>query len=95
MLILTEAAGDLLTKILDDKDCQDDLAVRFICQDSEVFLALDNEKQGDATFEHKGRTILLLDQTASEHLGAKTLDVKKTKKGINKLIFHEKETDSA
>ena len=93
MLTLTEGAGDLLTKILDDRNCRDDIAVRFVCQDTEVSLALDNKKQGDSTFEHKGRTVLLLDQNAAKYLDAKILGIKKTNKGVNKLIFNEQETD--
>jgi Fe-S cluster assembly iron-binding protein IscA len=94
MLTLTEAAGDLLTKILDDRNCQDEISVRFVCQDTEVSLALDNEKQGDSTFEHQGRTVLLLDPNAADYLGTKILGVKKTKKGVNKLIFNKQEPDS-
>ena len=36
---------------------------------------LDTERPGDAVFKHDERTVLLLDEQASESLGAQTLSV--------------------
>ena len=81
MLTLTEAAGAHLADILADRECPDDIAVRFVCAESGHSLVLDNKKAGDSTLEHEGRTVLLLDQTAAELLDNETLDVKQTDRG--------------
>ena len=81
MLTLTEAAGAHLAEILDDRDCPPGVAVRFVCQDTEVSLALDNEKPGDSKLEHEGRTVVLLDENAAEFLDGETVDVKRTDAG--------------
>jgi len=81
MLTLTEAAGAHLADILADKECPDDVAVRFVCAESGNSLMLDSKKADDSAFEHEGRTVLLLDQSAVEVLGDETLDFKQTDAG--------------
>jgi Fe-S cluster assembly iron-binding protein IscA len=81
MLTLTQAAGAHLADILAERDCADDIAVRLVCAESRRSLALDGKKTGDATFEHKGRTVLLIDEKAGQLLDGRTVDVKKTDTG--------------
>ena len=86
MLTLTEAAGAHLVEILADKNCPDDTAVRVVCKESRVSLVLDNEKPGDSTLEHEGRTVLLLDHQAAEHLGDETVNVEPTEAGVRLFL---------
>lgn len=81
MLTLTDAAGGYLTKVLDEAQVPGDTAVRLVAAPEGLTAALDNEKPGDATFAHEGRTVLLLDQLASQVLDERTLDVQKTPEG--------------
>ncbi|UCG12118.1 MAG: hypothetical protein JSU72_16680 [Deltaproteobacteria bacterium] len=93
MLTLTEAAGAHLTEILDDRDCPDGVAIRFLCQESAVSLVLDNEKPGDSTFEHQGRTVLRLDPDSAKLLDNETVDFKQNDTG-GQLYLSRKYTGS-
>jgi hypothetical protein len=75
MLAVTDAAGAYLAQLLSDHDLSEDVAVRFIVEEQGLSLRQDNERPGDTTFEHEGRTVLLLDEQVSELLSADTLDI--------------------
>lgn len=86
MLTMTEAAGSHLAEILDKRDCADNVAVRIVCRNSRLSLSLDSLKPGDSTFEHEGRTVLLIAPEAVEKLRGETVDVRQTKAG--KKLYH-------
>lgn len=86
MLTLTDAAGAHLAVILADKECADDIAVRLVCRKTRKSLVLDNSKDGDSTFKHEGRTVLLLSQKVVDLLDGKTIDVRQTNTG-GRLCF--------
>lgn len=81
MITLTDAAADHLAEILNRSDVPDHVAVRFVCQDSEISLSLDNQKSDDETFEHNGKMVLLLDPHATEYLDGATVDTEQTDDG--------------
>jgi hypothetical protein len=81
MLTVTESAGVYLTEVLVQANAGEDTAVRFVAQDSKLAPYLDNERPGDATFDHDGRTVLLLDEGIAQTLVNSTLDVKETDTG--------------
>lgn len=81
MLTLTEAAGAYLSRILDDRECPEGVAVRFAYRDTEVSVSLDNEKPGDSKIEHQGRTVLLMDQNTADLLDGQTVDCEQTDTG--------------
>ena len=93
MMTLTETAGDHLTEILNNSDVPEGVAVRFVCRESEISLSLDNQKPGDETFEHQGKTVLLLDQHAAEYLDGTTVDAEQTGTG-GKLFLSRKNKGS-
>ena len=43
---------------------------------------LDSSRFGDETFEHDGKTVLMIDGKTSKLLSEKTLDVEQTEKGL-------------
>jgi len=94
VLTLAESAGAHLADILADKECTDDVAVRFVCAEPGHSLVLDSQKAGDSTLKHEGRTVLLLDQTAVELLDGEMLDVEQTGTGV-KLFLARKGAESA
>jgi hypothetical protein len=55
---------------------------------------LDKHQAGDATFEHEGRTVLLIGPDAAEQLAGETVDVRQTKAG-KKLCHGKKGRTSA
>ncbi len=81
MLTLTEAAGDQLTKILDDSNAPQEMAVRLVAGEKGLAMAADQPKPEDTTFDHNGRTVLVLDEQVAQVLDARTLDVEETDEG--------------
>jgi hypothetical protein len=77
MLTLTEGAVRVLEDVL-DRDEVGDRAVRIVAGRNGWFLRLDCEDPDDYTFEHEGRTILLLAPSVAAVLEEKTLDVQGT-----------------
>ncbi len=75
MFTVTEAASARLAEILVQKEFPDDVAVRLVHDGGEIRLESDNEQPGDTTFQHGGRTVLVLDAQVSELLEGETLDV--------------------
>lgn len=76
MLTVTESAGTHLANLLTTSDAPDDAAVRIAHDDRQGWsLLLDNVEPGDQTYEHEGRTVLLIDERAAALLGDVTLDV--------------------
>jgi len=75
MLTVTEVASARLAQMLEDQGVSEEVAVRFVIEGQGVALRQDTERPGDATFQHDGRTILLLDAEVSELLTETTLDL--------------------
>ncbi len=75
MLTLTEAAGARLAQILDEERLPVEVAFRFVKEEDGIAMRPDTARPGDATFEHEGRTVLLLDEQVSGLLAAETLVV--------------------
>jgi len=74
MLTVTEAASACLAEILKREEVPEGAAVRFVHEEGGLRLQSDDERPGDTTFQHEGRTVLLLDEQVSELLADETLD---------------------
>ena len=81
MLNITEATGGYLSKVLDEANAAPDTAVRLVVEGKGLSAGLDTERPGDASIEHEGRKVLLLDEQASQVLADRTLDVQTTVDG--------------
>ncbi|MHC4414277.1 MAG: hypothetical protein ACYS0G_03230 [Planctomycetota bacterium] len=81
MLTLTDTAGAFLVDLLGEAEAPQEVAVRFVVETEGVSLRLDNERPGDESFSHDGRTVLLLDEEMSTMLTEKTLDVQESQEG--------------
>ena len=79
VLTVTEAASAHLARMIKRQDGQEGMVVRFVCEGQGIKLRQDSERTGDTTFQHAGRTVLLLDAQVSELLAEDTLDLKGTK----------------
>jgi hypothetical protein len=88
MLTVTEAAGVYLTQILDQANAANDTAVRFVAEENTLTPYLDNARPGDATFDHDGRTVLVLDEGISQALTNKTLDVEDAATGPQLVLVN-------
>ena len=79
MLVVTEAARAHLAQMLGQEGVPEAAAVRLVREADGVTLQSDAERQGDQTFEHGGRTVLVLDAQISELLSESTLDIEESK----------------
>ena len=81
MLSVTESASAHLAQMLTDVEAPDDVAIRFVLEGRGLTMGLDKERPEDATIDHMGKTVLLLDNNISELLADKTLDVEESDEG--------------
>lgn len=93
MLTITEGARAHLNEIIIAEECPDDIAVRLVLEDDGIMMALDRQQTDDTTFQHEGRTVLLLDQQLGELLGEEMLDVEDTAEGQCLMFVREEEDD--
>ena len=81
MLTLTDAAGGYLCEVLDKSNAPNEAAVRLSVGQNGLSAAIDAQRPGDATYDHEGRKVLLLDERASKALSERTLDLQQTPEG--------------
>jgi len=79
MLTVTDAAGEHLVRML--TVASEGTAIRLVASGKDLKVQLDSAKPGDATFDHKGARVLVLDEQAAGLLAGKTLDVTETNEG--------------
>ena len=87
MFTITYVAGDYLTELLDDANASEETAVRFVIEDNTLTPKLDTARLGDATFDHEGRTVLVLDTSVVQAVGDSTLDVHATDAGPQLVLL--------
>ncbi len=88
MLTITETAGRYLCAVLDRAHASPETGIRLLLEGNALTPSLDMPHEGDATFEHDGRKVLVLDTQASEFLDDSTLDVQTTGEGPRLVILH-------
>ena len=79
MLNVTDAATAYLSELLSTAEAPEDVAVRFVYEskgESKGFqMRTDSEQPGDTTFEHEGRTVLIMEEQIADLLVDRTLDI--------------------
>ena len=80
-MVITEAAGQHLVELLDRSGADEHLAVRLVVEDDDWDMCLDRASPDDETFDHAGRTVLLLDPQLAILLEDVTLEVRDTTRG--------------
>jgi hypothetical protein len=81
MFTMTETAGEYLTTVLDDANAAEETAIRLVLDGNTLTPKLDNARPGDATFDHEGRMVLMLDAQLTQVLAESMLDVRPTEEG--------------
>jgi hypothetical protein len=81
MLNVTPAALERLFRKLTHKKAAGDVALRFHQAEGRWKLQTDRARPDDATFAHRGRSVLLLDKAAARAMTTMTLDVRPTDSG--------------
>ena len=64
----------VLAELLEQEGVRTEATVRLVREGDAVTLQSDAERPGDETFQHSGRTVLVLDAQISELLSESTLD---------------------
>ena len=81
MRIVTEAACSLAAELLDNAQAADDVAVRVFFEGDDLAMQLDHSLEGDSSFDHNGRVVLILAEDVMAEIGSQTLDIKETADG--------------
>jgi hypothetical protein len=75
MLAVTEDALARLAKMLEQEGVPKDAVVRLLHEPDGIAMVGDAERPDDKTFQHDGRTVLVLDAQTAETLSGSTLEV--------------------
>jgi Fe-S cluster assembly iron-binding protein IscA len=80
-VILTEQALEHLAAALDRAAAGASDAIRLVAGRGGWAMRLDQPGPEDETFDHEGRTVLIVDTRVAEYLEDRTLDVRDTEAG--------------
>ena len=81
MLIVTEAACSLAAELLNNADVSGDVAVRVFFEGDDLAMQMDHPLEGDSSFDHNGRVVLILAEDVMAQIGSQTLDIEETDDG--------------
>ena len=70
-----------LAQALVDSRAPAEMVLRVLCEGEAIDIKVDNERPDDATIEHEGKTLLVLDEDTVVALSSKTLDIEETSEG--------------
>ena len=88
MLAMTPAAAKHLFTVLERSSTPEATAIRIEIEGDTLTSRLDVARPGDATFDHDGRKVLVLDQHVSQLLDGSTLDLQPTPEGDKLVLVH-------
>ena len=86
MFVMTESAGEFLCAVLDRAQAPEEAALRLELEGGSLISKLDKPRPGDATFDHDGRRVLVMDERVSQLLESSTLELQPTPEG-EKLVL--------
>ena len=81
MLTVTDDAKVHLANLLEHNEVPDGTAVRLVVAEQGLAMTTDSPGDQDATFDHDGRTVLVMENEIAEQLDGRTLDVEQTDDG--------------
>ncbi|HUG78039.1 MAG TPA: hypothetical protein VML57_11185 [Burkholderiales bacterium] len=88
MLMMTPAAGGYLCDVLERAQAPQETAIRLEIEGNTLKSKLDQARPGDATYDHEGRPVLLLDDRVAQLLEGSTLDLEPTSQGGALILLH-------
>jgi hypothetical protein len=86
MLSVTNEASKVLQEMISDADVPDGGALRLVQRDTGLGFAIDQPRENDHTFAHKGTVVLVVAEDIGEALGDKTLRVQQAEQGVALVI---------
>lgn len=81
MLNVTDEAKVFLKGLIDQNNVPEDATIRLTASPQGLGLAPDTPNEGDATFEHEGRTVLAVAEPIATQLDGKSISVNQTAQG--------------
>lgn len=81
MFVMTEAAGGYLSAVLQRANVGEETAIRLEIDGERLVSKLDTPRPGDATFDHDGRRVLVMDDGVQRMLVDARLEVQDTEAG--------------
>jgi Fe-S cluster assembly iron-binding protein IscA len=81
MLTVTDSACALINDLLDRSEAPDDAAARLTVGDQGLQMTIDTQRDGDQSFDHEGKTVLLIDEQVASLLEDKSIDTQETEQG--------------
>ena len=87
MFTMTETAGEYLTTVLNDANAAEEAAIRLVRDGNTLAPKFDNARPGDATFDHEGGIVLVLDARVTQILAESMLDVRATEEGAQLVLL--------
>ncbi|TVQ60474.1 MAG: hypothetical protein EA379_08080 [Phycisphaerales bacterium] len=81
MLTVTERACEKFASLINENGLPENVAIRLVVHGEGLAVAPDEERPGDKTFDHDGRTVLLIEPAIAEHLDERTLDIDDSEQG--------------
>ena len=88
MFVMTEAAGEYLRAVLDRAKAPEEAAIRLDLEGNALVSKLDKPRPGDATFDHDGRKVLVMDDRVSQMLAEAKLELQPTAEGEKLVLVH-------
>lgn len=93
-MTITEAAAQHLAVVLDNARANDRTTVRLAPGERGWVIQLDQPDAGDRSYDHGGRTVLVVAADADEVLSTALLDVCETEGGDTMLVLKEAKRES-
>lgn len=81
MLTVSEDAKAHLATIINENDVPEDYAIRLVAGAQGIGLSPDQPKEVDDTYEHDGRTVLVVEPALNKQLDGRTLSVETSEAG--------------
>jgi Fe-S cluster assembly iron-binding protein IscA len=75
MLTVTQKASVHLKEMLDEAEAPEDKCIRISTKGDHLALAFGSKEPGDTTYEHEGRTVLVIDEQLAKQLDDRKVDV--------------------
>jgi Fe-S cluster assembly iron-binding protein IscA len=89
MLTVTQDAKNVLADILDRGNAPQEMALRLVAESGALHLKPDQERPEDTSFDHDGKTVLIVDEKLASDLNDVVLDAQQTPDGPQLTLNRE------
>lgn len=87
MLSVTDAACEHFAQMLDQANAPEGTSIRLVAKEEGLGIQPDSSREGDSTYDHDGRTVLVVEERIAQGLGEHTIDVEGQTEGEPRLVI--------